>query len=248
MSSRRRALVLLLLIAVPAFAGDVVTVAVASNFSITAAELSSRFTAETGIEVRLSSGSTGKLYAQILHGAPFDVFLAADTERPELLEQSGHAVAGSRFTYASGALVLWSRDAKDCLAALADRDAGHVALANPKTAPYGRAAREFLDSEDLWPAVSGRAVYGENIAQTLQFVATGNASLGLIARSQLGAPQLPRPSCTWDVPAATHSQLEQQAALLQRAAGNADARRYLEYLHSAAAMNIVRRHGYEVSP
>lgn len=248
MPSRRRALLLLLLIAVPAFAGDDVTVAVASNFSPAAAELSSRFTDDTGIPVRISSGSTGKLYAQILHGAPFDVFLAADTERPERLERSGRAVAGSRFTYAVGALVLWSRNAPDCLAALADRGAGRVALANPKTAPYGRAAREFLQTEDLWQAVAGRAVYGENIAQTLQFVATGNAVLGLIARSQLGAPQLPPPSCTWDVPAAAHSKLEQQAVLLQRAAGNADARRYLEFLRSTAATDIVRRHGYEVSP
>ena len=248
MPSRRRALSLLLLIAVPVFADDVVTVAVASNFSTAAAELSSRFTGDTGIAVRTASGSTGKLYAQILNGAPFDVFLAADTERPARLERSGRAVAGSRFTYATGALVLWSRDAPDCRAALADRDAGRVALANPETAPYGRAAREFLQNEGLWQAGSGRAVYGENIAQTLQFVATGNALLGLIARSQIGAPQLPRPSCTWDVPAALHSGLEQQAVLLQRAAGNADARRYLEFLRSTAATEIVRRHGYEVSP
>ena len=248
MPSRRCALLSLLLIAVPASAGDVVTVAVASNFSTVAMELSSRFTDDTGIQVRISSGSTGKLYAQIVNGAPFDVFLAADAERPQRLERSGHAVAGSRFTYAIGALVLWSRDATDCRAALADRDAGRVALANPATAPYGRAAREFLDNEALWEAVSGRVVYGENIAQTLQFVATGNAVLGVIARSQLGAPQLPHPSCTWDVPAATYSGLEQQAVLLRRAAGNAGARRYHEFLRSGVATGIILRHGYEVPP
>lgn len=247
MPSRRRALLLLLTIAVPAFAGDAVTVAVASNFSPAAAELSSRFTADTGIEVRISSGSTGKLYAQILNGAPFDLFLAADTERPELLERAGHAVAGSRYTYARGALVLWSREATDCLATLADREAGYIALANPETAPYGRAAREFLEHEGLWDAVSGRAVYGENIAQALQFVATGNAALGLIARSQLGAAELPPATCTGEVPEDTHSSLDQQVVLLSRAADNASARRFHAFLSSAEALDVIRSHGYEVS-
>lgn len=247
MPSRRRALLLLLTIAVPAFAGEAVTVAVASNFSLAAAELSSRFTADTGIEVRISSGSTGKLYAQILNGAPFDLFLAADTERPELLERAGHAVAGSRYAYARGALVLWSGKATDCLATLADQEAGHIALANPETAPYGRAAREFLEHEGLWDAVSRRAVYGENVAQALQFVATGNAVLGLIARSQLGAAELPPASCTWEVPEDTHSSLDQQVVLLSRAADNANARHFHEFLSSAEALDIIRSHGYEVS-
>lgn len=248
MPARRCALLLLLAIAVPAFAGDVVTVAVASNFSPAAAELSSRFSTESGVEVRISSGSTGKLYAQILNGAPFDLFLAADTERPALLERAGHAVAGSRYTYARGALVLWSREAADCLAVLADPEAGHVALANPDTAPYGRAAREFLEHEGLWDAVYGRAVYGENIAQTLQFVATGNAVVGLIARAQLGAAELPPAACTWEVPANTHASLDQQAVLLARAADNAGARRFHEFLRSPAAMGIIQSHGYEVLP
>ncbi len=248
MASRRRALLLLLAMAVPAFAGDVVTIAVASNFSSAAAELASRFTIATGIEVRLASGSTGKLYAQILNGAPYDLLLAADAERPALLERSGHAIAASRFTYATGALVLWSRDTTDCLATLADPEAGHVALANPATAPYGRAAREFLEYEGLWAAVSGRAVYGENIAQTLQFVATGNAVLGLIARAQLGSEQLPSAACAWEVPADTHSSLDQQAVLLARAASNPGARRFHDFLRSPAAREIIRSHGYGVFP
>lgn len=248
MPSRHCALLWLLLIATPAFAVDSVTVAVASNFATTAAELAARFTADTGIAVRISSGSTGKLYAQILNGAPFDAFLAADAERPMLLEQSGHAVPDSRFTYATGALVLWSRDAPDCLAALVDRHAGRVALANPDTAPYGRAAREFLQDQGYWEAVSGRAVYGENIAQTLHFAATGNAVLGLVARSQLGMSQLPRPGCTWAVPVATHAALEQQAVLLARASANTGARQFLDFLRSADAMDILDRHGYGVMP
>lgn len=245
---RRRALLLLALVAWPAFADDTITVAVASNFSRPATELAARFADETGITVRISSGSTGKLYAQILNGAPFDAFLAADAERPALLEASGDAVAGSRFTYATGALVLWSRSESDCLEALRSLDSGHIALANPATAPYGRAARDFLEAAGYWELVSARAVYGESIAQTLQFVATGNAALGFVARSQLATPQLPDATCTWDVPATSHTSIEQQAVLLKRAADSAAARRFIDFLRSAGARDILRRYGYETAP
>lgn len=238
----------LILLASPALAGELVTVAVASNFSRTAGELSARFAGETGITVRISNGSTGKLYAQILNGAPFDVFLAADTERPALLEQRGHTVPGSRFTYATGALVLWSRDVADCLAALRDESAGRVALANPETAPYGRAAAQFLAHAGLWESVSKRAVYGENIGQAMQFVATGNAPLGLIAKSQLSAPQLPDAACTWEVPSDSYSGLAQQAVLLARAADNESASRFYDWLRSAGAREVIARHGYGVTP
>lgn len=242
-----RAFWLIALFASPALADDTVTVAVASNFSRAAAELSARFVDETGIAVRISNASTGTLYAQILNGAPFDIFLAADAERPAQLEQSGYTVAGSRFTFATGALVLWSRSASDCHKALRKDGIGHVALANPATAPYGKAAVEYLSGAGYWDAVSERAVYGENINQALQFVATGNAVIGLIAKSQLMAPQLPEATCTWEVPASSHSGLEQQAVLLARAAGNDDARRFFEYLSSEAAQAIISRHGYGVS-
>jgi len=242
---RARAIMLsLALVSGPVLAADTITVAVASNFSRPAAELAEGFAGETGVSVRISIGSTGKLYAQIVNGAPFDVFLAADTERPKLLEQSGDAVADSRFTYAQGALVLWSRDAEDCLAALSDEDSGRVALANPQTAPYGKAAVEFLKAAGGWESVSARAVYGENINQTLQFVATGNAIVGFIAKSQLGAPQLPEPGCVWEVPVASYALIEQQAVLLERAASNDNARRFLEYLRSDDARDIMSRHGY----
>ena len=242
----RAFMVSLALVSGPVLAADTITVAVASNFSRPAAELSARFEGETGVIVRISNGSTGKLYAQIVNAAPFDVFLAADTERPKLLEKSGHAVAESRFTYAKGALVLWSRDAKDCLAALMDEDGGRVALANPRTAPYGKAAVEFLEAEGGWESVSARAVYGENVNQTLQFVATGNAVVGFIAKSQVGAPQLPEAACVWEVPVTSYTVIEQQAVLLERAASNDNARRFLEYLRSDDARDIMSRHGYEV--
>lgn len=241
------AILLVFLLAVPARAADAINVAVASNFSRAAAELAEQFEAETGLAVRLSIGSTGKLYAQILNGAPFDVFLAADTARPARLERSGHAVAGTRFTYATGSLVLWSRSARDCLAALTNDGAGHVALANPETAPYGKAAVEFLATAGYWESVSARAVYGENINQALQFAATGNAAIGIVARSQLTAPQLPAATCTWVVPAASSTGLEQQAVLLQRAADNANALRFFEFLGTDRARATIRRHGYELA-
>lgn len=244
---RACAVFVVLLLASPAGGADSITVAVASNFARSAADLAEYFEAETGVAVRLSNGSTGKLYAQILNGAPFDVFLAADALRPARLEQSGHAVAGARFTYATGALVLWSRSASDCHAALLDEHSGRIALANPDTAPYGKAAVEYLSGAGYWDSVSDRAVYGENINQALQFVATGNAVTGLIAKSQLFAPQLPEAACTWEVPSSSHSSLEQQAVLLARAADNGNARRFFEFLRSDAAQEIIGRHGYEVS-
>lgn len=231
-------------------ADDVVTVAVASNFSATVAEISAAFTEKTGVPVRMSPGSTGKLYAQVVNGAPFDVFLAADTERPRLLEQSGHVEKGSRRSYAVGSLVLWSRDAalagKSCRDALQQGDFNRLALANPETAPYGSAAREYLKAAGLWEDTSGRAVYGENISQTLQFVATGNATLGFVARSQLVITGLPTATCTWTVPAASHTALQQQVVLLSRARNNKGARRFFEFLATPAARKIVEQHGYRL--
>lgn len=226
-------------------ADDAIIVAVASNFAATAAELAQGFSAATGIAVRTSTGSTGKLYAQILNGAPYDVFLAADAARPQMLAEAG--LAGIPFTYAIGALVLWSVDeslrGRDCFDVLQQGDYRRLALANPVTAPYGAAAREFLAAAGLWDAARARAVFGENIAQTLQFVATGNATLGLVARAQLLVDGLPATSCCWPVPASAHRSLEQQAVLLGEGPG---ARRFAAFLQSEPAREIIRKHGYEV--
>lgn len=231
-------------------ADDVVTIAVASNFATTAAELSAAFTEVSAVAVRISPGSTGKLYAQIVNGAPFDVFLAADSLRPLLLEQSGYAVTGSRQTYAVGSLVLWSRDerlrGKDCREALQQGDYRWLALANPATAPYGAAAREYLEKAGLWESASQRVVFGENIAQTLQFVATGNATMGFVALSQTKDPNLPPATCAWAVPAPSSTSLQQQLVLLERAGSNAGARQFIEFLVSPAARKIIGRHGYMV--
>lgn len=236
---------LILLLANSVRADDPLTVAVASNFARSAAELVSHFEDETGIAVRLSNGSTGKLYAQIVNGAPFDLFLAADSARPAKLEESGLAVAGSRFTYARGRLALWSAKFDDCHDAL--RAGGWIALANPETAPYGRAAREYLQAAGYWDDVSDRIAYGENITQAMQFAATGNADAGLVARSVLDGPHTPDGKCTWTVPQELYEPIEQQAVLLAQAQGDVRAQRLIAFLQSDTALRIMERHGYEVS-
>ena len=240
---RIRLFIILLSLCGGARAADVVTVAVASNFRSTATQLAHLFFEETGNAVRLSSGSTGKLYTQIVNGAPFDVFLAADAERPALLEGSGVAVNGSRFTYATGSLVLFSTSVADCMAALRDADAGFVAIANPATSPYGAAARRYLAGAGLWDAVSARAVLGENITQAWQFAFTGNAVIGFAARAQLNDVAR-APKCRLDIPTGAHDPLDQQAVLLNN--DNDTARAFLEFLRSEKSREVIARDGYEV--
>jgi molybdate transport system substrate-binding protein len=252
MSHRRKTKFLHTLLLLPGLvaSAEPLTIAVASNFVSTAEELSNQFMESTGYEVRISPGSTGKLYAQISNGAPYDIFLSADSERPALLEANGLGVDGTRETYAIGSLVLWSVDSRfsgsECRDFLQDPGSGHLAIANPETAPYGAAAKDYLLGAQLWEGVEARLVFGENISQTLQFVASGNAVAGLIAKSQSVDPRLPDATCIWAVPLSTHRPLEQQALVLQRAAGNTVAMTFLEFLTSAAAQKIILRHGYAV--
>ena len=236
----------MILLPVAATGEDYVTVAVASNFAATARDIAARFAEESDYQVRITTASTGKLYAQIVNGAPFDVLLAADAERPRRLESGGAGVPGSRFTYALGALVLWSRQVEDCRAALLQSDGGRIAIANPETAPYGAAAKTFLQRAGRWEALRERLVIGENIAQTLQFAASGNAELGFIAASQLQAPSLPAESCSWPVPDSMHAPIDQQAILLQRAAASPGAKAFLAFLRGDAVRAIIRRHGYRL--
>ncbi|GBE09645.1 molybdate-binding periplasmic protein precursor [bacterium BMS3Abin12] len=247
---RRGALLLFLLGALPGFAAAApasVDVAVAANFIGTARTLAARFEAAGGGRVRLSFGSTGSLYAQIRYGAPFAVFLAADARRPRLLERAGLTVPGSRFTYALGRLVLWST-----LAGLIERGGKvlaqgrfrHLAIANPRTAPYGAAARAVLEHLGLWRRLAPRLVTGENIAQTYQFVASGNAQLGFVALSEVPPAHTPRAGSRWLVPAALYPPIRQQAVLLARAAHKRTARAFLAYLRGPAARRVIRAHGY----
>ena len=222
-----------------------IRIAVASNFANAIRATVDRFETETGHRVMLAFGSTGKHYAQIRNGAPFDAFFAADVRRPELLEAEGLAVPGSRFTYAVGKLILWSPetafvDSKGTI--LEHGEFRHLAIANPNLAPYGMAAREVLQARGLWDGLESRLVRGENIAQAFQFVASGNAQLGFVAWSQVKRPGHIVEGSYWDVPAALHTPIEQQAVLLiDTEAGRA----FMSFMRSEKAIRIIRDHGYE---
>lgn len=250
MSCLRTVFLFAALVSTSAFASENLIIAVASNFQSAAKEIAAEFTAATQIPTRISAGSTGKLYAQIINGAPFDVFLSADSARPKLLEENGIAVQGSRVTYATGALVLWSADSalknKDCLAALKSGSYRRLAIANPLTAPYGQAAKEFLEALGVFDEVESRIVYGENISQTLQFVVTGNATLGLIALSQVEGGLPVDASCSWDIPSATHTAIDQQAVLLTSSDNAEAARRFMNFLQSTQVAAILEHRGYTV--
>jgi molybdate transport system substrate-binding protein len=230
-----------------AFAGEV-TVAVASNFLSPFKQLVPVFEKQSGHTVRTVSGSTGKLYAQILHGAPFDILLAADSERPRLLEQNGQAVAGTRFTYAQGKIVLWSADPRRITAEGKDilhhRNFKHLALANPKTAPYGKAAYTTLLRLTLWESLSSAVVRGENINQTFQFVATGNAEVGFVALSQVMDPRLKIQGSRWIVPEHLYDAINQDAVLLTCSQSQPAAKALLQFLKSDAAGKMIQSYGY----
>lgn len=228
---------------------DEVRVAVAANFTAPMQKIAEAFARDTGHRAVLAFGATGKFYAQINNGAPFDVLLAADEQTPQRLEDEGQGVAGSRFTYAIGSLVLWSAregyvDPQGRV--LADGDFRHLALANPKTAPYGAAALQALEQLGLRERLQARFVQGENIAQTHQFVASGNAELGFIALSQVIEDGRIARGSAWRVPADQHQPIRQDALLLQRGEHNPAARALLDYLKGASAVALIRAYGYEV--
>jgi molybdate transport system substrate-binding protein len=224
---------------------DDVRVAVATNFAAPVQAIVARFAESTGDQIVPVFGSTGKHYAQIKNGAPFAAFLAADAERPALLEKQGVAVAGSRFTYAVGRLVLWSPRAGyvDCNGAvLADGDYRHLAIANPALAPYGRAAQEVLQARGAWRTLQrGRLVRGEDIGQAFHFIESGNAELGFVAYSQVKRPGHLPVGSWWEVPQALYRPIEQQAVLLHE---NPTARAFLAFLRGQAARAIITDYGY----
>jgi molybdate transport system substrate-binding protein len=235
-------LLLLSLCPGPALAAEALLIAVASNFQPALEVIAGQFTAQTGQRVELISGSTGKHYAQILQGAPFDLFFAADSERPRRLEQAGIALPGTRFRYAEGELVLWSPQADRVDPQgeiLRDGSFRRLAIANPRLAPYGLAAQQTLQSLGLWDGLQDRLVRGENIAQAFHFVHSGNAELGLLARSQIVTTAVG--GSYWMVPRDLHRAIEQHAVLLRE--GEA-ARAFLRYVRSPAALEIIHRFGY----
>jgi len=228
-----------------AHAGDV-SVAVAANFTDPAKEIATAFEQKTGNHVVLSFGSSGAFLSQIEQGAPFEVFLSADSERPQKLEADGYAVTGTRFTYAQGALVLWSAtpgyvDAKG--AVLARGAYQHLAIADPAAAPYGKAAMETLDKLGLSNAAAPKLVKGSSIGQTYTFIKSGAAELGFVALSQVIKDA---GGSMWRVPAGDYSPITQDAVLLRTGADDPAAKAWLDFLKSPEARRIIVSYGYTV--
>jgi len=226
--------------------GAEVSVAVAANFTAPMQKIAAVFEQDTGHKATLSFGATGKFYAQIANGAPFGILLAADDSTPEKIAKEGLGDGATRFTYAIGQLVLWSKQAGYVDAdgkVLAKSDWKHIAIANPKLAPYGLAAMQTLDKLGLTAQVQPRVVQGENIAQAYQFVASGNAPLGFVALSQVMEDGRLREGSAWMVPASMHEAIRQDAIVLKAAQDNAAAA-LMQYLRGDKARAIIRSYGY----
>lgn len=241
------ALILSSAAAVPARAAEAL-VAVAANFAEVIEELKPAFEKASGHKLQATTGSTGKLYAQIKAGAPFQVLLSADAKTPERLENEKAGVSGTRFTYAVGKLTLWSRDqnriGSDGPAVLQASDVYHVAIANPDLAPYGVAAREALQALGLWDRLKPKIVMGQNIGQTHSMVATGNAQLGFVALSAVLSPRATNKGSRWDVPQKLFTPIKQDAILLNAGDGNDAAVAFLGFLKTPEARRVIDRYGY----
>lgn len=232
----------------PAMADDI-PVAVAANFTAPMQAIAAAFEKDSGYKLLLSFGATGKFYAQIRNGAPFEVFLSADNETTAKLEKEKLAVPGTRFTYAIGKLVLWSADAAtvDAKGEVLKKGAfSHLAIANPATAPYGAAAVKTLTGLGLLDAVRPKFVQGDSITQAFQFVATGNAELGFVALSQVSKDGKLISGSVWPVPTSLYDPLRQDAVLLTTGQDKPAAKALLKYLQGDKAKAIIRSYGYEL--
>jgi molybdate transport system substrate-binding protein len=250
-----RALSLLLLVLAGGHAAviraDDITLAVASNFITTAKQLAADFEAQSDHRVTLAVGSTGAHYAQIRHGAPFDIFFAADVATPKRLEQENRIIPNSRFTYAQGQLVLWSLDAALVDKAgkllepemLKNNSFAHLAIANPRLAPYGLAAQQTLTSLGVLDALQNKIVRGENVGQTYQFIHSGAAALGFVSLAQVIGQAKNNEGSYWLVPQDLYSPIEQQAVLLT---DKKAARDFLNFVRSDAGKAVIQTHGYQV--
>ena len=234
-----------LLAAAPALAADT-QVAVAANFTEPAKEIAAAFTAKTGHHAILSFGSSGQFYTQVTQGAPFEVFLSADADRPKRMEQEGLGMPGTRFTYAVGRLVLWSKtpglvDGKG--AVLSGATFHKLSIADPTAAPYGAAAIQTMTRMGVYARLQPRIVKGSSITQAYQFAQTGAAELGFVALSQVVKDP---GGSRWVVPASFHAPIDQQAILLWKGDKNPAARAFVQFLRGPEALAIIRRYGYEV--
>jgi molybdate transport system substrate-binding protein len=239
---------LLLSMSLAARAADV-QVAVAANFAGPFEKIAADFAAETGHKAIVAVGSTGKFYAQIKAGAPFEILLAADDETPKKIITEGDGVAGSQFTYARGKLVLWSAKAgvvDDKGAVLTKPEIAHIAICDPKLAPYGLAAEEALKASKLYDTLKPKFVTAESITQAYQFTASGNAEIGFIALSQVAVPGKPQTGSYWIVPANLYSPIQQDAVLLKKGEANPAAVALLKFLKGDKARALIKSYGYEL--
>lgn len=246
----RLAVTLGLALLTPAALAGEALIAVAANFATPLQRLASDFAKTSVHTLQIAPESTGKLYAQIHHGAPYDVLLAADQATPQRLASEGHALPDTQFTYGVGQLVLWSStpgSTGTLKEVLTDSQAKHLAIANPKTAPYGSAAVSVLKNMGLYERWQPRLVQGENITQTLQFVSTGNAAMGFVAMSQVMQNGKFTQGSGWVVDQALYPAIKQDAILLKKGEHNAAATAFLAYLKSPPARQLIRQYGYEVN-
>jgi molybdate transport system substrate-binding protein len=253
MLCRIEILVVLALASAPLGAqADSATIAVAANFTAPAGALRQVFEQRTSHRLEFTSGSTGQLYAQITNGAPFDALLSADREHVDQLVGAGLADGTLRFTYAVGRLVLWTRETDKFapldLKSLARSDYRWLAIANPELAPYGLAAEQALRKLGLWDSLQSRVVRGESIAQTFALAETHNADLAFVALSQVIAYKDQNAAASFDVPQELYESIDQDAALLKRASGNAAARGFLQFLREPDALRVIQGFGYGTEP
>ncbi|TXH67034.1 MAG: molybdate ABC transporter substrate-binding protein [Thiothrix sp.] len=244
---KRSGLVVALLLASGQAWSAEVQVAVAANFSKPLEVLATAFKASSGHELNMSAGASGKLYAQIENGAPFEVFLSADSKTPQKLVEAQLAVAESQFTYALGKLVLWS-STQDYIdpqgEVLKKQEFKHLAIANPQTAPYGAAAVEALDHLGLKKSLESKLVQGENISQTYDFVSTGNAELGFVAWSQVAQEGVLKAGSVWQIPEDLYTPIQQDAVLLLKGKDNKAAQAFLDFLKTPQAQQLITKAGY----
>ena len=244
-----RILALAVLLVLPVRAAEI-TIAAASDLNFALRELAASFERQTRNKVVLSFGSSGNFYSQIQNGAPYDVFMSADAAYPEMLTKSGFGDPATVYTYARGSLVLWAPNSLNLdpktqqMKLLADPAVRKIAIANPKHAPYGRAAEAALKSLGVYEQVAQKLVVGENISQAAQFVESGNAQAGLIALSLALAPAMKEKGSFWQIPDAAYPPLEQAAVVLKASHQPAVAQAFLEYLKTPAARAIFEKHGF----
>ena len=233
----------------PLVSAEELTIAAAADLNFAFKDLVAEYEKKTGQHVKLTLGSSGNFFSQISNGAPFDLYFSADIRYPQKLEEAGHAVPGSLYKYAVGRIVLWAPtgskvDVRKGLDALRDRSIQKIAIANPKHAPYGRAAVAAMEHFKVYEAVKDRLVLGENISQAAQFIQSGACDTGIIALSLALAPSMKSTGTYWEIPSDAHPPLEQGAVILKRSTNQETAKKFLEFVKGPEGQEIMQRYGF----